>query len=90
MKSTDDLKQENIYLKREYGKSKTDLERVNQIKRDKITRIEELERRKTKIARALFRQRKSHSGAKWILFLSFDNLSANNSKDKNNIIHPRD
>ena len=74
MKSTDDLKQENIYLKREYGKSKTDLERVNQIKRDKITRIEELERRKTKIARTLRRQR----------------LSANYSKDKNNIIHPRD
>ena len=72
MKSTDDLKQENIYLKREYGKSKTDLERVNQIKRDKITRIEELERRKTKIARTLKR------------------LSVNNSKDKNNIIHPRD
>ena len=72
MKSTDDLKQENIYLKREYGKSKTDLERVNQIKRDRITRIEELERRKTKIARACKR------------------LSSNYSKDKNNIIHPRD
>ena len=72
MKSTDDLKQENIYLKREYGKSKKDLDTVNQIKRDRITRIEELERRKTKIARVCRR------------------LSANNSKDKNNIIHPRD
>ena len=72
MKSTDDLKQENIYLKREYGKSKKDLDTANQIKRDRITRIEELERRKTKIARACKR------------------LSANYSKDKNNIIHPRD
>ena len=72
MKSTDDLKQENIYLKREYGKSKKDLDTVNQIKRDRITRIEELERRKTKIARVCRR------------------LSANHSKDKNNIIHPRD
>ena len=51
MKSTDDLKQENIYLKREYGKSKKDLDTVNQIKRDRITRIEELERRKKKIAK---------------------------------------
>ena len=51
MKSTDDLKQENIYLKREYGKSKKDLDTANQIKRDRITRIEELERRKKKIAK---------------------------------------
>ena len=48
MKATDDLKQENIYLKREYGKSKKDLDTANQIKRDRITRIEELERRKKK------------------------------------------
>ena len=51
MKATDDLKQENIYLKREYGKSKKDLDTANQIKRDRITRIEELERRKKKIAK---------------------------------------
>ena len=61
MKSTDDLKQENIYLKREYGKSKKDLDTVNQIKRDRITRIEELERRKKKIAK------KAQKNGCWII-----------------------
>ena len=61
MKSTDDLKQENIYLKREYGKSKKDLDTANQIKRDRITRIEELERRKKKIAK------KAQKNGCWII-----------------------
>ena len=53
MKSTDDLKQENKYLRKEFGNSKTELDRNHQIKQETIRRIEELERRKSKIARAL-------------------------------------
>ena len=53
MKSTDDLKQENKYLRKEFGNSKTELDRNHQIKQETIRRIDELERRKIKIARAL-------------------------------------
>ena len=57
MKSTEDLKQENTYLRKEFGKSKKNLDTVNILKREKLIKLNEMEKRKNHIAKTLKRMR---------------------------------